>query len=170
MNQRALSIKGFFVSACIFTAVCVAISNENIYINRTISVPLGFYRMDKKSFFTPCVGNTVLIYKNKLNGIEQYRVNANTLLKIILAVPGDTVTKQGNKVFINGKEAQGMEIFEKDAVGRKIKRTMHYPCTIPEGYYFVGSFCREGYDSRYWGLCPASAIKGKVKLIYEFKH
>ena len=173
MQSRVLNRRLFYAFFLILSLLLIleALHFSGVIFNCTPSLPEGIYlRYEKAPFKNISVGDIVLIQKNEISGIEKGRITkVRRLLKKIIAKKGDFVTLQGNKVYINGNEAEGMEIFEKDALG-KIKRSMQYPCSIPKGYYFVGSNCREGYDSRYWGLCPETAIKGKARMIYEFRH
>lgn len=75
------------------------------------------------------------------------------LIKRVIGLPGETVSYQHNKLYINGKEVED-----------KIKSgTKDFTITtkIPEGYYFVmGDNRNNSTDSRIIGLIPKENIQG----------
>lgn len=142
-------------------------------LNVTHSLPIGIYKyVGEKKPTQNARGATIGIKKDKLHGIEQKRLQyCHFLIKNILGLPGDTVEldQTTSNVKINGILVPNMVISKCDAQGNTIKMSMKYPCTIPEGFVFVGTNCKDGYDSRYFGLVPETEIIGKMRLVYAFK-
>ncbi len=158
-----------FVFVVFFAAAFIASRVFGLYVNTTDSVKRGIYMLDEGNATQKALGDIVVIQKNKLPYLEEHRTNkAPFLLKQVLGVPGDVIDYRDNCIFINGKAKKGMEIIKIDKLKHKIFCVLKFPVQVPKENYFVGSSVRTGYDSRYWGFCPNNAIKGKVKLIYEF--
>ncbi len=83
------------------------------------------------------------------------------LVKRIIATPGETISSQGNLIYVDGKVLK--QPWQHAA-------TLGTPITlqkIPKNDYFVmGDNRPESCDSRLWGYVPRSSIIGKAILIY----
>jgi len=86
-----------------------------------------------------------------------------TFIKRIIGLPGDTLTRQGNKVYIT---TVGGEVFE-DPYPTSTWGSAQEPYEVAEGEYFVmGDNRSHSSDSRSWGTVPKDRIVGKVSLIF----
>lgn len=170
--NKAIHI-ALIVSILLFCAAKYAYT-AGYCVNLTNSLPPGLYKLtDEAKPLQNARRATIMIEKDKLHSLELFRVeNAHYLLKKVYGLPGDLIEldKKSKQIKVNGILLPNVIIKETDSRGGKIKRTIDYPCRVPSNFYFTATECEDGYDSRYWGLCPDEAIKGKVRLVYEFKH
>lgn len=85
------------------------------------------------------------------------------LIKRVIAVGGDTIDIQGNKVYVNGKELS--EPYIKEEMTYIPENSQTYPLTIPEGKIFVmGDNRNHSVDSRdtRCGLISEDKVLGEV--------
>ena len=83
------------------------------------------------------------------------------LLKQIIAVPGDQVSREENQFLIND-QIYG-EVAEKDGMGRKILVFKTEIKELKPGQYMVGSkFNPNSWDSRYFG--PVEVVNTYEKV------
>lgn len=90
-----------------------------------------------------------------------HEMRGQKLIKKIIGVPGDKVTKDSEGViWVNDQKIGKPFSFGSDG------KSLHAiePQTIPEGFVFVYSPHEQSFDSRYQevGLIPISALMGKV--------
>jgi signal peptidase I len=82
-------------------------------------------------------------------------------VKRIIGLPGETVTIQGDKVFVNGVPLQ------ETYVSPGALMTYQGSWTVPEGSYFVlGDNRAHSSDSRTWGMLSSEYIIGKAWICY----
>lgn len=162
-----------------------------ILVNKTsygIKVPFSewFKPIYLTSFSGPKFGDVVVFKFPKDPSLN--------FIKRIIAVPGDEIEIKNKEVFLNGmkinvapidgnglmveKKFQEMEMnfFKVEHQGKKFNIQLSYFETpkdhltkmkIPENYYFVLGDNRDfSMDSRFWGLVPMEAIKGKAFFIW----
>lgn len=97
--------------------------------------------------------------------------HAQTLIKRVVAVGGETVDLERGKLVVDGEERDVPE-----AVGMTWPLTDHaqtldenvtYPVTVPDGCVFVmGDNREDSADSRFFGYVPVSSITSKVIVRY----
>lgn len=90
--------------------------------------------------------------------------DCGTLVKRVIAVPGDVISISGGVVYLDGERVDE----DYTAPGFFASGDMDYPVTIPFGYYFVlGDNRPESRDSRMRcvGLISEEDIIGKVLLM-----
>jgi signal peptidase I len=87
------------------------------------------------------------------------------LVKRVIGLPGETISSNGNTVYINGKPLAEPWLPKGTVLGQPIATQ-----TIPQGDYFMmGDNRSESDDSRDWGPLPARLIIGKV-LVVIWRH
>jgi len=109
-------------------------------------------------------------------------------IKRVVAVPGDTLSYHNKVLTLNGKtmeqtfvayttdESSGAVVAEysENINGHAHKIYLHpdapaidFNFTIPPGYYFMmGDNRDDSADSRFWGLVPASHLRGKAFMVW----
>jgi len=81
------------------------------------------------------------------------------LVKRIIGLPGDHVTVQGQKLYVNGQMLDETYIAQSPLYSGD--------WTVPEGYLFVlGDNRNNSNDSKDWGMLPQENVVGKAVLIY----
>ena len=110
----------------------------------------------------PQRGDIVMFYQKDEN---------ETMVKRVIGLPGDTVTINDGKVYINNST----EPLEEDYLKEDwVKAAGPYVYQVPEDSYFVmGDNRNDSYDSRYWinTFVTKDKIIGKALFIYyPWKH
>lgn len=97
-------------------------------------------------------------------------------VKRVIGLPGDRVSIENRKVFVNGARLdEPYAVFVDARVyprSEYLPETQRYrdqmkPYLVPEGRYFVMGDNRDySHDSRYWGTVPRTMIKGRAFMVY----
>lgn len=89
-------------------------------------------------------------------------------IKRVIGVGGDVVKGMDGVVYVNDEpQEEPYAIHQHDRYGYGFGKDTFGPVRIPHGYYFVMGDNRDNSeDSRYWGLVPASMLKGRAFMIY----
>lgn len=89
-------------------------------------------------------------------------------IKRVIAVPGDSVQVENNKVYINGSlfdESEYLSGTVQTPSGQKLKEGE--TLTVPDGSYIVmGDNRPHSSDSREWGFLPKEDVIGKSFFVY----
>ena len=97
-------------------------------------------------------------------------------VKRVIGLPGEKVSIENKKVFVNGTQLpEPYAVFDDAHVyprseflpeGQRYRDQME-SFTVPEGQYFVMGDNRDhSHDSRYWGTVPRTMIKGRAFMVY----
>ena len=134
--------------------------------NASNSVPIGLYRVQPATRLaaTELVAvrpPELLAAFLDLNG---YLPIGIPMLKRVLALPGQTVCRNGLTIAIDGIDVG--RAHERDGRGRPLP-AWHGCLTIAEGDVFVMNWQSEdSLDGRYFGPLPASAVIGRVVPVW----
>ena len=137
--------------------------------NASNSVPIGLYRVQPATQLTVtelvAVQPPVLLAAFlDLNGYLPIGV---PMLKRVLALPGQTVCRNGLTVVIDGIDIGDAR--ERDGRGRPLP-AWHGCRVIAEGDVFVMNWQSEdSLDGRYFGPLPASAVIGKAMPVWTYE-
>ena len=95
--------------------------------------------------------------------VDGYR-NKTTLIKRVIAMPGETIEVRDGDIYINDKKIKDKYGYGKTKDFGKLK--------VPKGEYFVMGDNREiSADSRVFGTFDKKSIKGTTTFIlFPFKH
>ena len=134
--------------------------------NASTSVPTGLYRVQPATRLT--VTELVAVQPPDplaefldLNGYLPIRV---PMLKRVLALPGQTVCRNGLTIAVDGIEVG--DAHERDGRGRPLP-AWHGCRVIAGGYVFVMNWqSADSLDGRYFGPLPASAIVGRAVPVW----
>jgi conjugative transfer signal peptidase TraF len=168
-----------FFRAVLLSTVAVAILAAIGYgmgyrLNLTASYPLGVWRIVKR---TPVKGDCVIFRPPEDNpavrwgrevGILHWRFGrSTTMLKRIVAVPGDFVELRG-AVIVNGVEIPRSAIRTHDQAGRAIPQTATGGLVPAGRVWLVSDFHSLSFDSRYFGHVDADAIEGVALPVFTW--
>lgn len=168
-----------------FRGITEFLKDSAIYIITFIGVFLFFYfiisfqRISGDSMNPKYENNDIVVlskieakFKIKRNDIIAFNANSDVVyIKRVIAIPGDTVYSENNKIYVNNIEID--ENYLKDVVTDEFSfEDICYidGCElnkIPDNYYFVlGDNREDSIDSRYKmiGLVEKKNIIGKVKF------
>ena len=88
-------------------------------------------------------------------------VNKKSLIKRVIALPGEQVTIRDGKVYINGEQLK--ESYLADTVVTEVNNEALTDFTVPEGYIFaMGDNRKYSGDCRIFGCIPIEKIESKV--------
>ncbi len=103
----------------------------------------------------------------KLGGIKRFDIvviqtGKTKIIKRVIGLPGETISYQDNKLYINGKEVSDNHSNEITYDFEEVK--------IPDGeYYVLGDNRTDSVDSRILGTIPKNEILGHATfIIYPF--
>ena len=134
--------------------------------NASNSVPIGLYRVQPATQLT--VTELVAVQPPDLLAafldLNGYLPIGVPMLKRVLALPGQTVCRNGLTVVIDGIDIGDAR--ERDGRGRPLP-AWHGCRVIAEGDVFVMNWQSEdSLDGRYFGPLPASAVIGRVAPVW----
>lgn len=134
--------------------------------NASNSVPIGLYRVQPATQLT--VTELVAVQPPDLLAafldLNGYLPIGVPMLKRVLALPGQTVCRNGLTVVIDGIDIGDAR--ERDGRGRPLP-AWHGCRVIAEGDVFVMNWQSEdSLDGRYFGPLPASAVIGRVVPVW----
>ncbi|WP_151869209.1 signal peptidase I [Acinetobacter soli] len=140
-----------------------------LIMNLTESLPLGLWHRTSLDFHKGSVVGFCPTLPEKLK--HDYRLeasknglmricdeNVQMLMKPIVAVPGDTVKVNDNKIFVN--EIFIADRLAKDGFGNPIHSIKDGNYIVAEGeYWMISTYNRASFDSRYYGPIKNSQVK-----------
>ena len=158
------------IGAVVILAGTIVAKPSPIYIwNSSESVPLGLYRLRTASNYY--VAELVAVqppeplatYLDR-NG---YLPAGVPMLKRVLALPGQTICRNGSTITVDGIEMG--EARERDSRGRPLP--VWEGCDIVEdGKLFLMNWqAADSFDGRYFGMTPATAVIGRVLPVWTWE-
>ena len=134
--------------------------------NASNSVPTGLYRLQPVTTLT--VTELVAVQPPDLLAtfldLNDYLPTGVPMLKRVLALPGQTVCRNGLSIAVDGIDVG--EARERDGRGRPLP-VWHGCQTIADGDVFVMNWqSADSLDSRYFGPLPASAVIGRAVPVW----
>jgi conjugative transfer signal peptidase TraF len=134
--------------------------------NASNSVPIGLYRIRPATHLA--VTELVAVQPPDLLAafldLNGYLPIGVPMLKHVLALPGQTVCRNGLTIAVDGIEVGYAR--ERDGRGRPLP-TWHGCRVIADGDVFVMNWqSADSLDGRYFGLLPASAIIGRAVPVW----
>jgi conjugative transfer signal peptidase TraF len=134
--------------------------------NASNSVPIGLYRVQPAAPLT--VTELVAVRPPDLLAafldLNGYLPIGVPMLKRVLALPGQTVCRNGSKIVVDGVDVG--EASERDGRNRPLP-AWHGCRVIADQDVFVMNWqSADSLDSRYFGPLPASAVIGKAVPVW----
>ena len=137
--------------------------------NASISAPIGLYRVQPVTQLA--VTELVAVQPPDLLAafldLNGYLPMGIPMLKRVLALPGQTVCRNGLTIAVDGIDVG--QAHERDGRGRPLP-IWHGCQTIADGDVFVLNWqSADSLDSRYFGPLPASAVIGRAVPVWTDK-
>lgn len=158
-----------FAGAAVLLAPMV-IEVTPLYVwNASDSVPIGLYRLRsaEKLFVTELLAiqpPEPLVNFLDLNG---YLPAGVPMLKRVLALPGQTVCRNGLTVLVDAIEAGKAR--DRDGRGRPLPKWQGCRVVGKDELFVMNRQSADSMDGRYFGFLPASAVLGRVLPVWTWE-
>lgn len=158
-----------FAGAAVLLAPMV-IEVTPLYVwNASDSVPIGLYRLRSadKLFVTELLAiqpPEPLVNFLDLNG---YLPAGVPMLKRVLALPGQTVCRNGLTVLVDAIEAGNAR--DRDGRGRPLPKWQGCRVVGKDELFVMNRQSADSMDGRYFGFLPASAVLGRVLPVWTWE-
>jgi conjugative transfer signal peptidase TraF len=169
MNMRFVILGTMLVSAML-TVIPAAIAVSPVFIwNASASVPIGLYRVLPEDH----LGVTDLVVVMPPEPIAKFLAERNylprrvPLLKLVLALPGQTVCRIRLAVIIDGIEMAMAR--ERDRRGRPLPDWQGCRMIAEDEVFLMNWQSEDSLDGRYFGPLPAASIIGRAVPLYTFE-
>ena len=165
MNARCSTILTIFAAAVLLLSTIGGVSPRYIW-NVSKSVPLGLYRLQPVTKLT--VTELVAVQPPDLLAafldLNGYLPLGVPMLKRVLALPGQTVCRNGLTIAVDGIDVGQAQ--ERDGRGRPLP-VWHGCRVIADGDVFVMNWqSADSLDGRYFGPLPTSAVMGRAEPVW----
>lgn len=165
MNIRCATVFTTIAAAGLVLSTLGGVTPYYIW-NASNSVPIGLYRVQPVTRLT--VTELVAVQPPDLLAafldLNGYLPNGVPMLKRVLALPGQTVCRNGAMVAVDGIDVG--EAYERDRRGRPLP-VWHGCRVIADGDVFVMNWqSANSLDGRYFGPLPDSAVIGRVVPVW----
>lgn len=146
---------------------------RNFIINLSPSEPLGIYKIrQSQSIQRDDVVAICLSGKYQKTGLSRgYLVTGircketAPLIKTVIAIPGDTVVLENNRIIVNGKVHPYITKYF-DSHDRKLEVFPRGVYRDTNAYWLIGTNSLNSWDSRYWGGVDRKQILSRVTRIF----
>lgn len=168
----------------VITAITIAViagtafvtAQFRLFINVSSShVPVGLWRKITITEDKPLqVGDIIVfsleeLYEAKPEVIDNNMAPVvNFLIKKVVAVAGNSITLENDRVAVSGVLFDNAEVNHKYISG-DIRCKIQYPLEVPEGHVWLMADIKDSFDSRYFGAVPVSLIKNRAKAVLLWK-
>lgn len=156
-----------WIIGCAAMLVTMAANAGRLFIwNLTASAPRGLYLV--RPGVAPARGTLVTFTPpgraTAMIDARHYLPRGATLLKHLVALPGDHVCIDHRSYFVNGQPVG--DVAPVDTFGRPLDPFV-FCGLVPEGSAFVGTSTPLSFDSRYFGPVPVSSLT-VVEALWTF--
>jgi conjugative transfer signal peptidase TraF len=141
----------------------------NVGLNMTSSMPIGLYKqhsiteIKRGTIVSACLSRKIAAEGKSKGFLQSGICPANTypVIKSVIAVPGDHITRKGDYLIINKKQKYLAPIQKFDHNGTPLKKFFSDPPKTLKGYWLYGSGSpKTSWDSRYWGSVKRTQVLG----------
>lgn len=165
MNARCPTIFTTFVATVLLLSTVGGATPLYIW-NASNSVPIGLYRLQPVTKLT--ITELVAVQPPDLLAVfldlNGYLPVGVPMLKRVLALPGQTVCRNGLAIAVDGIDVGDAR--DRDGHGRPLP-AWHGCRVIADGDVFVMNWqSQDSLDGRYFGPLPASAVIGKAVPVW----
>ncbi|MDN6888294.1 conjugative transfer signal peptidase TraF [Variovorax sp. CAN2819] len=153
------------------------IEREGIYLNTTVSIPLGFYRsvaspVARDAFVVICPPAAGAFLVAKARGyvrVGRCRSGLLPLMKRVVATRGDRVSVVAAGVSVNGLTVAESAPMKADGQGRQMQAYSMNRVLNAEEIFLMGDHSPISFDSRYFGPLLATDVQAVVVPLATWK-
>jgi len=165
MNARCRTLSTAFAATILLLSTIGGVSPRYIW-NTSHSVPIGLYRLQSVTKLT--VTELVAVQPSDLLAtfldLNGYLPIGVPMLKRVLALPGQTVCRNGLAIAVDGVEVG--QAHERDGRNRPLPTWQGCSVIADDQLFIMNWQSEDSLDSRYFGPLPASAVIGKAVPIW----
>ena len=158
----------------VVVAACLGMAGAiGLRVNVTGSIPIGLYRISAKSspfrrgdIVLVCLRDDMAGFAHKRGYVPRGgRCPGGTapVGKLVLALPGDTVTVDPIGLRVNGTLVPHSRALERDGSGCRLPHVAAGQYHVPTGALWVIGSSARSFDSRYFGSVDSGSVIGRVK-------
>ena len=165
MNARCATIFTTFVATGLLLSTVGGMTPRYVW-NASSSVPIGLYHVQPATelIVTELVAVRPPDLLAAFLDLDGYLPIGVPMLKRVLALPGQTVCRNGLKIAVEGIDVGDAQ--ERDGRGHPLP-VWHGCQVIADGDVFVMNWqSADSLDSRYFGPLPASAVIGRAVPVW----
>ena len=162
--------------ACAMSVVALAAAARlaGLRLNLTGSIPAGVYRvvgagsgaLTRGAIVLVCLPPDVAAFAHARGYVPSGggTCAGGTLPvgKVVIAIGGDTVTVSAGGLAVNGVPVPASRPLARDSRGRVLPRLASGRYIVRQDELWLGSRSPRGFDARYFGAVPASAVRGRL--------
>jgi len=161
---------GFVITTCAATLL-VALTSvfhpaPKLLWNASASVPIGLYAVRRALPLR--VGELVVVSPPRplaqFFAARRYLPLGVPLVKHVLALPGQTVCRDGRTITVDGVTVG--EALEHDRVGRSLPDWQGCRTLVPGEVFVMNTVPPDSLDGRYFGPLPLTAVVGRADPIW----
>jgi conjugative transfer signal peptidase TraF len=168
--ERVYFVTLGLLSMLSLATICAAHGIAGPRFNPTPSVPRGLYfyipgPVHRGEYVQACLPERSALYaeEHHILGRGVCPNNVEPLVKILAAVPGDTVMVSATAIRINGHAWPMSAMRSVDRMGNRVD--MHIPFgtyVLHKNQVLLLGFHPDSWDGRYFGVLPSSALTGRL--------
>lgn len=172
-----LLICGLFLLAVAVHILPVGKTSLPLFINRSSSMPMGFYHMTKELDLNrgdllrtclPDVLNQIAVDRGYLHR-GRCVGGATRIGKPVVALQGDTVVVSDKKIEVKSYGEFHVAVYLRDRKGRVLANAIGTHVLKPGECFFLSTYSRYSYDSRYFGPVPCGPSPYETLTAYGFR-
>ena len=173
---KILAVVVLSISISVF-ALSIGFRVSGIYINTTLSFPLGFYRVvdepiTKGAYVSFCPPQIevfdMAVSRNYINQGD-CPGSYGLLLKRVFALAGDTVSISGAGISVNGEWLPQSAQLTADAHGQKLPQYRLNKKVLDDSeYLLISDLNPNSFDARYFGVITRKQIQHVVRPLFTW--
>ena len=179
MTIRSITLRKVGAALCVALVGCVLVAGAanlaGVYINTTVSLPLGIYRTVEApiapgAYVAFCPPETPVFKEAQRRGYLGGGFCPGgylTMMKQVLAAKGDRVTVGPEGVRVNGQLALWTAQARADGGGRPLPRYV-LDTTLDTGLMLMGEASAVSFDSRYFGPVDRARVRAVIKPVFTW--
>jgi conjugative transfer signal peptidase TraF len=182
-TMRRTTWRDLAALGCVFLGLAVATvvwHRSGLILNHTGSMPVGFYRLRpapgrpggqlaRGATVVWCLPTPLVVEARRRRYLVRGQCpgGVEPILKMVAALPGDTVVVDAIGLTVNGRRLPNSHPVAFDSHGRRLSAVPRGVHVVPPGYAWLWSpHTALSFDSRYYGAVPISGLVGLARPVW----